>query len=261
MKEYFIHAGNAEIQLSVLTDIEYYVHQYDNAQDFVKMGGFKQIVLPALNSTHPSIRSEAAFILGSSMQSNPTVQVAALEAGVLPKLLLLLSSDEDFSVKKRSLYAISSLVRHFPIAQMQLIDYGGFSVFRNLFEKSSFEYGKLHVKVVTLLQDLVMEQKLIESEKDSGADVSNLRLSKLVSELGFCKLIPELLVVTSHDKRDVRHDLSSAVNVDFPLRPEHDILEKVLNAMLILSDSCRSEFLKSREGGPKICRFLNFSKK
>lgn len=48
----------------ILNNLEFYVHQYDNAQDFVKMGGFKDVVLPALNSTNKDLRSSAAFLLG-----------------------------------------------------------------------------------------------------------------------------------------------------------------------------------------------------
>lgn len=50
---------------SILNDLEFYVHQYDNAQDFVMMGGFKNVVLPALNSSSPALRSSAAFLLGN----------------------------------------------------------------------------------------------------------------------------------------------------------------------------------------------------
>lgn len=50
----------------ILNDLEFYVHQYDNAQDFVKMGGFKDVVLPALNSTSKDLRSSAAFLLGKN---------------------------------------------------------------------------------------------------------------------------------------------------------------------------------------------------
>ena len=55
---------SSAMMLSVLDDLEFYVHQYDNALDFIKMGGFKNIVLPALNSTNSEIRSAAAFLLG-----------------------------------------------------------------------------------------------------------------------------------------------------------------------------------------------------
>lgn len=53
----------------ILNDLEFYVHQYDNAQDFVKMGGFRDVVLPALNSTNTELRSSAAFLLGNCIST------------------------------------------------------------------------------------------------------------------------------------------------------------------------------------------------
>jgi len=54
---------NSEI-VKLLEDLEYYAHKFDNALDFIKMGGFKNIVVPALNSTEGDIRSAAALLLG-----------------------------------------------------------------------------------------------------------------------------------------------------------------------------------------------------
>lgn len=61
--KYLSTKDDLERQL-ILSDLEFYVHQYDNAQDFVKMGGFSEVVLPALNSTKKDLRSSAAFLLG-----------------------------------------------------------------------------------------------------------------------------------------------------------------------------------------------------
>ena len=55
------------IKADVLLDLEYYVHQYDNALDFTKMDGFKTVVLPSLNSTDATLRSAAAFLMGINL--------------------------------------------------------------------------------------------------------------------------------------------------------------------------------------------------
>lgn len=54
-------------KLVSLHDLEFYVHQYDNALDFIKMGGFKNIVMPALNSSNFEVRSAAAFMFGNDL--------------------------------------------------------------------------------------------------------------------------------------------------------------------------------------------------
>ena len=58
------------LKIASLGDLEFYVHQYDNALDFVKMGGFKNIILPALNSTNSELRSAATFLLGNLLYLN-----------------------------------------------------------------------------------------------------------------------------------------------------------------------------------------------
>ena len=45
-----------EDKLTIIEDLEYYVHQYDNALLFVDQGGLKDIVSPSLNSTSAALR-------------------------------------------------------------------------------------------------------------------------------------------------------------------------------------------------------------
>ena len=63
MSEFF-NAKEDLVKTNILLDLEFYVHQYDNALDFVNMNGFTKMVLPALNSTESGLRSAAAFLMG-----------------------------------------------------------------------------------------------------------------------------------------------------------------------------------------------------
>ena len=59
-------------------------------------------------------------------------------------------------LKRKVIYAISSLCRHFPYAQKKLLDFGGLSVFGELFQEPDAE--KLQLKAVTLLHDILVEK-------------------------------------------------------------------------------------------------------
>lgn len=48
------------------------------------------------------------------------------------------------------------MLRHFPYAQQQFLKLGGLQVLRSLFRQKGME--PLHVRVVTLLYDLLMEK-------------------------------------------------------------------------------------------------------
>lgn len=56
----------------------------------------------------------------------------------------------------QALFALSSMLRHFPYAQQQFLKLGGLQVLRNLFKEKGME--ALYVRVVTLLYDLIMEK-------------------------------------------------------------------------------------------------------
>lgn len=85
----------------LLFDLEYYVHQMDNAQDLLSFGGL-QVVINGLNSTEPLVKEYAAFVLGAAFSSNPKVQVEAIEGGALQKLLVILATEQPPLRRRRS---------------------------------------------------------------------------------------------------------------------------------------------------------------
>ncbi|XP_065546298.1 nucleotide exchange factor SIL1 isoform X2 [Lathamus discolor] len=148
-------ASTLDEKVAALYDLEYYVHQVDNAKDFLSMGGL-QLMIHGLNSTEATLKEHAAFVLGAALSSNPKVQVEAIEGGALQKLLVILATEQPLAVKKKALFALSSMLRHFPYAQQQFLKLGGLQVLRSLFRQKGME--PLHVRVVTLLYDLIMEK-------------------------------------------------------------------------------------------------------
>ncbi|XP_076372663.1 sil1 nucleotide exchange factor isoform X1 [Tachypleus tridentatus] len=219
-------ANNRE-KLGILQDLEYLVHQYDVAQDFVKLGGL-QLVSPDLNITDEKVRELVVFTIGSAMQGNPKVQISVLQSNIMQNLLRLVVLDPSPNVKARSFYAISCLVRHFPLAQQWLVENGGLSAFSDVFNHGDPQHQKLQLKVVTLLYDLVTEQHLTKKHTKKGAVKEKLRqyekfhLQEALVEQGFCLHIPKLL-----------------------LSPDYDTQEKVIRAMLVMVDLCKESFQSS----------------
>uniref|UniRef100_A0A8B9VED7 Nucleotide exchange factor SIL1 n=1 Tax=Anas zonorhyncha TaxID=75864 RepID=A0A8B9VED7_9AVES len=62
-------ASTLDEKVAALYDLEYYVHQVDNAKDFLSMGGL-QLVIEGLNSTEPVLKEHAAFVLGAALSRN-----------------------------------------------------------------------------------------------------------------------------------------------------------------------------------------------
>ncbi|KAH7981792.1 hypothetical protein HPB52_001102 [Rhipicephalus sanguineus] len=200
---------------ALLRDMEFLVHQYDRAVDFVIMGGLLAIA-PDLNSTSDAVRELVAHTLGSALQGNPKVQRTVLGQGLLPQLLRLIVLDSSARVRLRCLFALSCLVRQLPEAQEALLHHGGLTVLAGLFTAPDSS-TKLQLKAVTLLHDLVVEQRL---RHESGQPTDS-QLTQSIQLHGFCSLVPRLL-----QSSDI------------------DVQEKVVQAMAALAEVCLEEFQK-----------------
>ncbi|XP_075571455.1 nucleotide exchange factor SIL1 isoform X1 [Pelecanus crispus] len=225
-------ASTLDEKVAALYDLEYYVHQVDNAKDFLSIGGL-QLVIDGLNSTEAVLKEHAAFVLGAALSSNPKIQIEAIEGGALQKLLVILATEQPLAVKKKALFALSSMLRHFPYAQQQFLKLGGLQVLRSLFRQKGME--TLHVRVVTLLYDLIVE-KVRSQEGGDGTrpeKIQQYRQVKLVPavvEQDWCVVVSNLLAM-----------------------PEHDTREKVLKTVGVLMAFCKERF----RGDPTLSTTLS----
>lgn len=87
------------------------------------------------------------------------MQVYLQEAGVLQTLIRMLSTEQSgVPLRTRVLYALSSLLRHFPHAQKDFLQQGGLQALSGLFESEAHGSVKLQLKAITLINDLVTEK-------------------------------------------------------------------------------------------------------
>ena len=157
------------------------------------------------------------------------------------------------------------MVRNFPLAQKELVEQGGITTFAELFTTDAADLVKLQLKVVTLLGDLIHEktlaaQLLLDAHEEDGDTNSTVKemlnekwrqyegtgIEKSLADQGFCRLFPRLLTqLHPDDKQTRREDMSSLHGR--PLRDEHDVVEKVIQAMHALTKPCRNDFLLFRK--------------
>ncbi|XP_054168646.1 nucleotide exchange factor SIL1-like, partial [Oppia nitens] len=222
-------SATIEDKLTLLTDMEFLVHSIDIGRDLIDLKAIP-LLLSDLNSTDNQLRAQIAFTLGSAMNSNPKVQLQVLQNGGLKKFLLLLQSDPSFNVKKRVVFAISSLVRHFPRAQKSLVEeYGALTIFANFFKTIDNNSIKLCVKVITLLNDLLIEKKMAlkyatndKLTQLKAQQYYDIELNYAIINNKFCQLVPQLLNL-----------------------PDTDVREKTIEAMDSLSVVCKNDFKTS----------------
>ncbi|XP_046382806.1 nucleotide exchange factor SIL1 [Ischnura elegans] len=212
--------------VNILTDLEYLLHQTDNAVNFAKDGGIKSIVLPAINSSNNEVVIMALRLLGSATQSNPKVQIAALEAGAVERALRLVKEPQ---LSSSALHALSCIIRRFPLAQKTFVKYGGPAILAELFDDfpkmGSKAWDDLNllrrarIKAVTLLHDMILEHQ--QAEGEARLQYSQVGLAEQITSHNWCKLFPSLLT----------------------LEDDHDAVEKGAEAMLAYWETCRSEFV------------------
>ncbi|KAG7241922.1 hypothetical protein INR49_024669 [Caranx melampygus] len=198
-----------EQRVNILLELEYLVHQVDNAHTLCSMGGL-QVILDGLNSSDVRLQENSAFVLGSALSSNPVVQVKAVESGALQTLLTVLATVQPLRVKKKVLFAVASLLRHFPYAQLNFLSHGGLQVLSELFRAD--EGRILGTRIVTMLYDMISEKELISQEgldliqdashKERVRQYAKVSLDRELMEKGWCSLVPQLLESTEHDYRE-----------------------------------------------------------
>lgn len=198
-----------EQRLGILQELEYLVHQVDNAQTLCSMGGLS-LILEGLNSSDVRLQENCAFVLGSAVASNPMVQVQAMEGGALQTLLTTLANTQPLNVKKKVLFAMACLLRHFPYAQSHFLSRGGLQILSELFREDVG--GVLRTRIVTMLYDMISEKEMISqagleavqdpSHEERLRQYSKVSLQDELMEKGWCNLVPQLLQSTEHDYRE-----------------------------------------------------------
>lgn len=212
-------------KITILKDLEFYVHQVDNGLLLCDLGGF-DLLLTELNSTILNQDSEYAqllvIVLGSAVQSNPKVKVYAIKSQLLQILLNRMSTrvltDE---LRSKFIFTLSGLLRNFPYAQHEFLKLGGVETLSNLMPK--INSIKLRTKILTLTDDLIREKIGITNSQHDEATIKQYESIKLVDELiekNWCEHFAGLLEIAD----------------------DHDSREKILNSMMTLVKHCQTSF-------------------
>lgn len=225
---------NKNQRIALMEDLEFLAHQYDNALEFARQGGFKDVILLNLNSSDPEILKQTLKLLGSLVQNNAKMQIQALEAGCLDVVLRILNNNPDVGVKNRAVFALGGIIRRFPHAQLDFMEKGGLSVFLKLFD---LHETRLHIRIATLINDLIQEYN--EAVKDVKSPDYVLKVQQYLKVDLLGKLEAERWC------QNLNNLLFGVVIVD---RYDHDSIEKALTAILGVADTCPTSMISVMTG-------------
>ncbi|KAK9763226.1 hsp70 nucleotide exchange factor fes1 [Basidiobolus ranarum] len=138
-------------------DLEMLIEGIDNAMNLENLRLWKPL-LEVLDSPHPSLRMNAAWVCGTALQNNPKAQKAFMDNEGLVPMLRVLREDTDNAVRSKALYCISGLIKHFPEGFKIFTAEGGFQVLKDILNKE--DDVSLITKTIFLLNSLVQQQFL-----------------------------------------------------------------------------------------------------
>ncbi|XP_017881026.1 nucleotide exchange factor SIL1 isoform X1 [Ceratina calcarata] len=229
------NADREEI-LDILYNLEYLLHHIDNAIVFTDMQGMTKIISPCLNGTNNEIKAEALRLLGAAVQSNPKVQLKALENDFVQKLLHILSTNSKIEVKSRCLFALSALIRQFPAAQKAWIDHGGVEIFGKILVDDQMQ---IQIKIMKLINDLIVERQFLQEVadpkeqqlKEKSYAAADIKTKLLTYE--YCDHVSNLMIASFKD------ELNDPQNYEF--------LETISDSMITIAPICIDRFREKKD--------------
>lgn len=154
-------------KLDCLENLEYLLHQIDNALMFIDNGGLDDVLLPiVVNDTSTSLRVSAMRVLGSLASNNPKAQIKVFEKNFGSHLAQILTSSGNVGEISAALHAFGALLRKFPLAQQRVLSTSGTQALIKVLQSPDVEL-RSKAKVVTLISDLVLEKRsVLDVSKD-----------------------------------------------------------------------------------------------
>lgn len=220
--------------LEILENIEYLIHHVDNAKVFADMNGMSFIISPCLNVSDTKIKVEALKILGAAVQSNPKVQLKALENDFVQRLLHLFTTNSKVEVKSRCMFALGALVRGFPVAQRALVNHGGLEIFGKSLINDPIQ---IQMRVMTLISDLAVERRNLQEIEDREKrhrrkiEYSSTRFDEKLLSQNYCESLVDLAIRTTKSDVDI----------------DEDFYKTVYQNIIMVSPICQSKIVERRD--------------
>lgn len=222
-------------KLDSLENLEYLLHQIDNALMFIDNGGLDDVLLPiVVNDTNTALRISAMRVLGSLASNNPKAQIKVFEKNFGSHLAQILTSSGNAGEISAALHAFGALLRKFPLAQQRILSTSGTQALIKVLQSPEVEL-RSKSKVVTLISDLVQEKRFVlEASKDAPDAASTmaqyvlLEFQPWLQSQGYCPAVDNVLA------KDYLH-----------LLEQPEIVEQFATALETTEDLCSASWSQS----------------
>jgi hsp70-interacting protein len=107
-------------KMTAFDNFEQLVENLDNANNLESLGLWTPL-LEELDNPEPDMRRMAAWCVGTAVQNNVKSQERLVAMGGVLKLAKLATGDKDLAVKRKSVYALSSIMRNYQPATNEAV--------------------------------------------------------------------------------------------------------------------------------------------
>ncbi|KAF7990880.1 hypothetical protein HCN44_000685 [Aphidius gifuensis] len=227
-------ASDVDFVLHLFNELEYLLHQIDNAQIFAKKNGIPKISI-CLNLNNDDIKIEALKVLGTAVQSNEKVQLKALDDNLVEKLLNLLVNSDKTDVKSKCMFALGALVRQCIKAQKILIENNGIEVFSKILQNDE---QLIQSRVMKLVSDLAVERETIkhtENDRNSKEIIQqydDTEFEKYLLSSNYCNHLLTLLL----------NKFDNDVSINSINQNNQEFIEIIFDNMINLSSICKVNY-------------------
>ncbi|EGG00066.1 uncharacterized protein MELLADRAFT_79345 [Melampsora larici-populina 98AG31] len=140
--------------------LEELVQDLDNANDLEVLGVWPKLI-KLLEEPNDQIQFYTCWIIGTSVQNNPKSQLAFLKYDPIPLILNVLNQSNDEETKAKSLYCLSSTLKHAPSSTHALSSFINSSGLESLNTILKGPSMNLRRKTVFLINSLAMQSDSI----------------------------------------------------------------------------------------------------
>lgn len=187
----YINEKDEKNKLSHLSDIEYFVHSIDLANDFFQSGGLS-IMLKDLNQTNSlDIKLGILSVIGASIQGNIQLKSELFKLDFLRQIVVLLNNAKEVQLEKKSLFVLGALVRNFPLAQRALFhSFNGLDILETLLSKDRY----LVTRATAFLSDIAIEISSVKENVDKQEIYGQAQFEAALKNSAVCQKLIETVI-------------------------------------------------------------------
>lgn len=224
LREY--ETADLERKLTILVDLEYYLHQIDVAKDFIRLNGIELLSKDLTVNEIRELQGKVSQALSAGGSSNTIFQSEMIRSGVFDLLLNLIAQHALTQLDANVLHVLHLIftsARRFPVAQRKIAESGLLIRLTAIYSIQSKMSTKLQMKLIDFLYDIRMEHKdseeqlesalrnLVEQKSDDKAltaarnrfnEFKAVGLGDQIVRSDLCDLVPDTLPKQSFDNKE-----------------------------------------------------------